>query len=112
MSRRVWDDFLTERDKKVYEAAGYGKFSGFGKRPALLVIDVQNNFIGDKPESILDSIQSYRTSCGEEGWKALEYITSLVEYARKIEIPTFYTISGRRKDFIDSGIQTSKNYRA
>lgn len=112
MERRIWDNYLTERDKVVYSAAGYGKKSGFGNRPAVVVIDVQNNFIGDKPEPILDSIKKYRTSCGEEGWQALSYIKRVVEKARQIDIPIFYTISERRKDFVDSGIQTSKNHRA
>ncbi len=35
MTKRIWDDFLTERDRRVYEAAGYGKRVGFGTRPAL-----------------------------------------------------------------------------
>ncbi len=30
MTKRIWDDFLTERDKQVYAAAGYGKRGGFG----------------------------------------------------------------------------------
>ena len=37
---RIWDEFLTERDKQVFAASGYGVRGGFGKRPALLIIDV------------------------------------------------------------------------
>ena len=40
-TKRIWDDFLTERDKQVLAQAGYGKRGGFGKRPALFIIDVQ-----------------------------------------------------------------------
>jgi maleamate amidohydrolase len=40
MSERIWDKFLTERDKAVFAAGGFGARAGFGKRPALLVIDV------------------------------------------------------------------------
>ena len=42
----VWDKFLTERDKAVFSASGYGVRQGFGKRPALLVIDVSYGFYG------------------------------------------------------------------
>ena len=51
MSEPIWNQFLTERDKAVFAAAGYGARSGFGKRPALLVIDVSYAFTGDKPVS-------------------------------------------------------------
>jgi len=46
----IWDDTLTERDKQVFAKSGYGK------RPALLVIDMNYNFVGDKPEPIVKSI--------------------------------------------------------
>ena len=31
-SERIWDEFLTEEDKKVFAAAGYGAAAGFGER--------------------------------------------------------------------------------
>ena len=54
MSEPIWNQFLTERDKAVFAASGYGARGGFGKRPALLVIDVNYAFCGDKPEPILE----------------------------------------------------------
>src|SRR5262249_14709574 len=53
MSEPIWNQFLTERDKAVFATSGYGARGGFGKRPALLVIDVNWAFCGDKPEPIL-----------------------------------------------------------
>jgi hypothetical protein len=47
MNERIWDQFLTERDKAVFAAGGFGAWAGFGKRPALLVIDVSWAFCGD-----------------------------------------------------------------
>ena len=35
----IWDEVLTERDKQVFAAAGYGKRQGFGNRPAVMVVD-------------------------------------------------------------------------
>jgi hypothetical protein len=57
MTEYVWDKFLTERDKAVFAAGGFGATADLGKRPALLVIDVSWAFCGDKPEPILDSIK-------------------------------------------------------
>jgi hypothetical protein len=84
MNERIWDKFLTERDKAVFAASGYGAHAGFGKRPALLVIDVNWAFCGERPEPILESIKRWRNSCGEESWVALEYIKSLIEAARDL----------------------------
>ena len=91
MSERIWDKFLTERDKAVFAAGGFGARAGFGKRPALLVIDVNWAFCGERPEPILESIKRWRTSCGEESWVALEYIKSLIEAARAKGLPVIYT---------------------
>ena len=63
MTERIWDKFLTDRDKAVFSASGYGARGGFGKRPALLVIDVNWAFCGEKPEPILDAITRWRNCC-------------------------------------------------
>ena len=44
MTDRVWDNFLTERDKQVFQAAGYSQPAGMGERPAVVVIDVNYHF--------------------------------------------------------------------
>ena len=35
MAEPIWHKFLTERDKAVFAAGGFGARAGFGKRPAL-----------------------------------------------------------------------------
>ncbi|MGP9819434.1 isochorismatase family protein [Salinarimonas sp. NSM] len=109
--KRIWDDFLTERDKQVFQAAGYGKRGGFGTRPALFIIDVQYNFCGDRPEDILEGLKQYRTHCGREAWEAVRHIEPLLHQAREKNIPVFYTESARRPDMIDSGVQVGKSHR-
>ena len=79
----TWDDILTERDKEVFALSGFGKKAGLGQRPTLLIIDVNYNFTGDKPEPILESVKRFRTSCGEEGWDAVYRIRELLAEARK-----------------------------
>lgn len=109
----VWDKFLSERDKIIYEAAGYGKRGGFGRRPAVLVVDVNYAFCGHQPESILESIKTWRNSCGEAAWKAIPYIQRLLSAARKQHIPVFFsTGKDPRPDGFDRGGWAHKNRRS
>jgi maleamate amidohydrolase len=100
---RIWDKYLDERDKKVYHGAGLGKNMGIGKKPALVIVDVQYGFTGDSPENIEESIQKYPTSCGESSWQAIGHIKLLLDAARKAELPIFFTII--------EGSKTSTNER-
>ena len=66
----TWDDVLTQRDKEVFALSGYGKRAGFGQRPAVLVIDVNYNFVGDKPEPILESVSASEIAVARKAGKA------------------------------------------
>jgi maleamate amidohydrolase len=113
MSEPIWNDFLTERDKAVFSAAGYGARAGFGQRPALLVIDVSYAFAGDKPgEPILESIKRWRNSCGAESWISIGHIKKLIDKAHDKQLPVIYTTGVRRPDMWDSGGWTRKNTRS
>ncbi len=111
MTERIWDKFLTERDKAVFAASGYGAQGGYGERPALLVIDVNYNFTGDRPEPILDSIKRWPNSCGEDGWNAVPRIRRLIDAARKKGLPVIYTTGEVRPDRWDRGSWAWKNSR-
>ena len=90
----IWDDVITESEKKIYQKCGYaGKKLTFGTNLALLIIDVTYNFVGDKPEPILKSIERFPLSCGEEGWKAVHQTSSLLPIAREKNIPIIYSAS-------------------
>src|ERR1044071_7037242 len=111
MSEPIWNKFLTERDKAVFETSGCGSRQGFGKRPALLIIDVNWAFCGDKPEPILESIKKWRNSCGEDAWDALPHIRALIDKCHEKGVPVIYTTGVRRDDNWDSGSWTWKNSR-
>jgi maleamate amidohydrolase len=112
MTEPIWNEFLTERDKAVFATSGYGARQGFGKRPALLVIDVNYAFCGDRPEPILESIKKWRNSCGEDAWAALPNIRALIDKARGKGLPVIYTTGTRRGDLWDSGSWAWKNNRS
>lgn len=88
---RPWEAVIPEEDRAIYQQAGYGEKQQLGQKAALLVIDVVESFTGSKPQQISDSIKEYKTSCGEEAWKALPRIKTLLESFRKNDLTVVYT---------------------
>lgn len=107
----IWDQFLTERDRAVYRTAGYGSTRPFGRRPAVVVIDVNYDFVGHEPAPILESAAIWRNSCGEEGWAGVEAIATLLAAAREKSLPIFYSTSmEERPDALGRGLwRSSRN---
>lgn len=108
----IWDKFLSEADKKIHELSGHGARAGFGKRPAILIIDVNYAFCGDKDEPILESIKTWRNSCGEAAWRALPVLRKLIDAGHEKRIPVIYSTGGTRQDGWDRGGWGWKNSRA
>jgi len=97
MTKRIWEDLLTERDKQVISAAGYDKEGasswesrGMGTNPMVLVIDMQRLVVG-ADEPILNAVEEYRTAMGEIAWNAIDHIEPFLEFSRNHEIPVTYT---------------------
>ena len=111
MVEPIWNRYLTERDRKVFAAGGFGSRQGFGKRPAVLVVDVNYYFCGDKREPILESVKRWRASCGEEAWDGVAAIRKLLSAARGRGLPVIYTTGARRPDNWDAGSWAWKNVR-
>lgn len=111
MAERIWDKFLTEQDKAVFAASGYGAKAGGGKKPALLIIDVNYAFCGERPEPILESIRKWRTSCGEDAWQSLPHIRKLIDKCHEKGIPVIYTTGTVRDDGWDKGSWAWKSSR-
>jgi maleamate amidohydrolase len=84
---------------------------GFGLRPAMPVIDVNYDFIGDKSEPIHESIKRWRYSCGDVGWRGVLAIQQLLVAARARKVPIFYTTVEHRADGFDYGRDRDKNFR-
>ena len=87
---RPWDGIISEEEQRAYRAAGFGKPSGIGKRPALLVIDVQYRTVGTKPMPFWEAIEEFPTSCGERAWAAIDNIEHLLQEFRRREWPVLY----------------------
>jgi maleamate amidohydrolase len=89
MPERVWDRFLTEQDH-AHLAMSTHRRIGFGKRPALLLIDLYRWVFGDQPEPLLEAIKSWPGSCGPAAWQAIPSIQTLLKAARDAKIPIIH----------------------
>ncbi|MEH7113312.1 isochorismatase family protein [Neobacillus niacini] len=106
---RIWDSYLDERDKQVYQNAGLGSRMGIGKKPGLVIVDVQYGFTGDSPEDIHKSILNYPTSCGETSWKAIGHIKNLLDTVREAKLPVFYTVIEGSRTYRNEGVAIKGN---
>ena len=87
---RPWDGIISEEEQRAYRAAGFGRPSGVGRRPALLIIDVQYRTVGTAPMPFWDAIKEFPTSCGERGWDAIARIERLLALFRDQRWPVLY----------------------
>jgi nicotinamidase-related amidase len=86
----VWDAFLTEDDKKVVAARRKRALNGLGRKPALLVIDMQMTACGyDKP--IYEQLEAYSGACGPHAWRAIPVQQRLLAAARAAGVPVIYS---------------------
>ena len=97
MTKHIWDDLLTARDKQVITDAGYDKEGasswesrGTGTNPIVLVIDMQQLVVGENVP-ILEAIKQYRTAMGEVAWDAIAHIKPFLSVAREHGVPVAYT---------------------
>ncbi|KAI3601369.1 N-carbamoylsarcosine amidase (plasmid) [Cupriavidus necator H850] len=89
-SGRPWDGIVPESEQAIYRKTGWGTPAGLGKRPALLIIDVQYRSMSEKPMPIEEAIQTLPTSCGEYGWRAVPHIAKLRAAFRALGAPIIY----------------------
>jgi maleamate amidohydrolase len=85
---------LIHERSEIYKNAGYGqKEVGFGQSPALLLVDFQNAFIGEK----------FITGRSPMIKQAAEHTSDLLKLARAQNIPVIYTVVAYRNDQWDIG---------
>ena len=96
MAERVWEPYLTNQDRAHMAKSEY-RAVGFGERPALLLIDLYRWVFGDKPQPIVEAIETWPSSCGLAAWEAIPHIQTLLNAAREAGIPVVHA-TGREAD--------------
>ncbi len=85
-----WEPYLSERDKEHDKSWGKKELYGFGDRPALLLIDIYYSVLGLKREPIFESMKTWPSSTGLEGWEAVDKTAELLAVARECGIPVVH----------------------
>lgn len=88
--KHVWDTLVTDADRAAYAKAGFGGPAGIGQRPALLIIDMQYRTMGTRRMPMLESMDEFKTSCGDIAWAAADRVKPLLETFRQKGWPVLY----------------------
>jgi len=106
-SKRPWDHLISDNEQKAYRAAGFGRPTGFGKKPALLIIDVQYRTVGTERRPFWEAIKEFPTSCGEVAWDAVGNIARILKVFRANNWPVLYPYVSPKQSF-DAGRLSDK----
>jgi nicotinamidase-related amidase len=86
MSMAIWDDVIPAEERAIYTKGGMGVGTiEWGRQPAVLVVDMTYGFV--------DS--AFPLGHSETGWPAVHAIRRLLDRARALRVPVFYTKANR-----------------
>jgi maleamate amidohydrolase len=94
-----WDGIISEEEQRAYNAAGFGRRSGIGSSPALLIIDVQYRTVGTRRLPFWEAVKEFPTSCGEVAWDAVENIAKILAIFRERDWPVLYPYVSPKESF-------------
>jgi nicotinamidase-related amidase len=86
-----WADVIPPADLAIYQKAGLGDPQPWGRKPALLVIDVVMSFVGTERRPVIDAIDEFDTSCGQNAWDTLPRMSAVLHAARAAGLPVVFT---------------------
>ncbi len=108
-TQKPWDAFLSAADRAVLAKGRFARRMGFGRRPAVLVIDAQRYMVGEDGRDA-----EYPSSCGAIGRTALAQAARVVGAAQRAGVFCVFTrfvldpagrdigVYGRKRDLLDS----------
>src|SRR6476619_4842351 len=96
---KPWDAIIPEHEQEAYRAAGFGRSSGLGQRPALLIIDVQYRTVGTTPAPFMEAIKEFPTACGQVAWDAVDNIAKVLALFRHKGWPVIYPYVSPKETF-------------
>lgn len=89
----IWDDIIPQEDLKMFAKGKWGGNINYGKKPAIIVIDMTYGFVDD----------AYPLGCSRMGWPVVFAIKELLGKGREADIPIFFTKGKQRKTTTEMG---------
>lgn len=89
----IWDDVIPAEDLKVFSKGKFGGEKEYGKKPAIIVVDMTYGFIDD----------AYPIACSKMGWPTAHAIRKLLDKGREKGIPIFFTRDEHPKTATERG---------
>jgi maleamate amidohydrolase len=90
VTARIWDEFLTERDRAHLQMLPPRKGIGFGSSAAVLLIDNYLQVFGPAPQPILEAVADNPMAIGAQAWAASANIAELLVAARAARLPIIH----------------------
>lgn len=97
MTTYGWEPYLSARDREHDRLWGKKELFGFGRKPALVLIDIYYSVLGLKREPIFESMKTWPSSTGLEGWAAVDRTAELLAVARETGVPVVH-VKGLKTD--------------
>jgi nicotinamidase-related amidase len=88
----IWDDVIPPEERALYDRGGWGGVSGYGARPALLVVDMYTAFV--------DPAYPYSSP---DAPGAVDAIGRVLRQARASGVPVFYSRGDRTRNAAERG---------
>ena len=99
-----WERYLSDADRATIARGRWARRVGFGRRPAVIVIDVQNYMVGAREGG---DPAAYPYACAA-GWAAVAQIGRILEAARAAAAPVVYTRFAIDRTAGDAGLFDAK----
>lgn len=106
----IWENMLDEEDRAVLAGGVIRTRKALGKKPLLLIIDCQPNYVGeDKP--IIEQLDKWPSGGGSTAWASVRRIIHIRDAAREAGVPVFYTRNVQRQtlQFDNFSTKTSRD---
>ena len=89
----IWDDVIPQEDLKMFTKSKMGGKAGYGKKPAIVVVDMTYGFVDD----------AYPLGCSKMGWPAVRANERLLAKGRALGIPILFTRGHHPKTSTERG---------
>jgi nicotinamidase-related amidase len=86
-----WMNLIPEADLATYRQSGFLRGVTFGRRVALVVVDVTLGFCGSRGLTLEQAIAEFPTACGPVSWETMPRIAKLVTLFRERGLPIVFT---------------------